>query len=138
MGDEWFNDIFKTKKLDPKMDKLRAKIKNDKTLFDKDMEKLRNKIGKTKSSMTGPLPNSPDWGVVIGGSSAETWRSDIKAEEGQFGKLTVDGMDVGKTLKTLQDRFLILEDDFKKHEQYPALKAAYEQYKLIEALLKEE
>lgn len=53
------------------------------------------------------------------------------------GKLTVNGIDVGATLKTLQERFLILEADFEKHEQYPALKDAYKKYKLIEKLLQE-
>ena len=51
------------------------------------------------------------------------------------GTLTVDGMDIGATLKTLQERFLILEADFEKHEQYPSLKDAYEKYKLVEKLL---
>ena len=53
------------------------------------------------------------------------------------GQLTVNGINVTTTLEVLQKRFLILEEDFKKHEKYPALKEAYEQYKLIEALIHE-
>ena len=51
------------------------------------------------------------------------------------GKMMLNDMDVGATLETMQERFLILEADFKKHEQYPALKDAYEQYKMLEKLL---
>jgi len=65
------------------------------------------------------------------------------AQENEFddsltveGKLTLNGEDVGATLNLLKERFLILEDDFKKHEQYPALKDAYEKYKLVEALIR--
>ena len=51
-------------------------------------------------------------------------------------KLIVDGMDVGDFMKTISRRFLVLQDDFEKHEKYPALKDLYEQYKVMEALLK--
>jgi hypothetical protein len=40
----------------------------------------------------------------------------------------IDFMDVMKR------RMLILTEDFERHEQYPALKEAYEHYKLIERL----
>ena len=50
----------------------------------------------------------------------------------------VDRIDViTKDLTLIKDRLLLIEEDFKKHEQYPALKEAYEQYKTIEALLKD-
>ena len=52
------------------------------------------------------------------------------------GDLTISGENIGETLKALKERFLILEEDFQKHRQYPALKKAYDQYKLIESLLK--
>jgi len=54
------------------------------------------------------------------------------------GKLTVDGQDVGEFMRSMKDRFLIIEANFKKHEQYPALKDAYEKYKLIESLLRDD
>lgn len=37
-------------------------------------------------------------------------------------------------VETMKKRFLILEPMFEKHEQYPALKAAYENYLLIERM----
>jgi len=79
--------------------------------------------------------NADIYSSVSGGG---TYSSDVDANIVNVNDtLTVDGVDVGATLKTLQERFLILEEDFKKHEQYPALKDAYEKYKLIETLLKE-
>ena len=61
---------------------------------------------------------------------------DVKAE----GKLTItdaDGnvYDVLEFMKTVSDRMLVLHPDFKKHEQYPALKEAYEHYKFLEDLM---
>ena len=90
----------------------------------------------------GEISRSADWddnGVVYK-SSQQTWEdlsTGGSSETVTCDKLKVDGIDVGATLKTLQSRFLILEEDFQKHEQYPALKAAYEQYKIIEKLLLE-
>lgn len=48
-----------------------------------------------------------------------------------------DGNEVNivKTLQDIQKRLLILEANFEAHEQYPALKEAYEHYKLMEDLL---
>ena len=51
--------------------------------------------------------------------------------------VVIDGINVGQFMKSLGERFLILEADFKKHEQYPALKDAYDQYKMLEKLLME-
>jgi hypothetical protein len=42
---------------------------------------------------------------------------------------------VGETLDTIMDRLCILQPNFEKMEQYPALKAAYDNYKMIEALI---
>ena len=42
---------------------------------------------------------------------------------------------VGKTLDTIMERLCIIEPSFEKLEKYPALKEAYENYKLIEAML---
>lgn len=42
---------------------------------------------------------------------------------------------VAETLETILDRMLILQPNFEKMEQYPALKAAYDNYKMIEALI---
>jgi len=45
-------------------------------------------------------------------------------------------LDIGATIETMQERFLILQADFEAHEEYPALKDAYDQYKMLEKLLK--
>jgi hypothetical protein len=42
---------------------------------------------------------------------------------------------VAETLETILERMLILQPNFEKMEQYPALKAAYDNYKMIEALI---
>lgn len=40
-----------------------------------------------------------------------------------------------EALKDIKKRLLILEPNFEAHERYPALKEAYEHYKLMEDLL---
>ena len=54
-----------------------------------------------------------------------------------YKQLTVDGVDVGQTLKTICERLSILQPDPIKLEKYAALKKAYEEYKLLEALCSE-
>ena len=51
--------------------------------------------------------------------------------------LDKDGIkyDVLDFIKTVNARLCILQPDFENHEQYPALKDAYEQYKMLEKLL---
>ena len=48
-----------------------------------------------------------------------------------------DGNEVNlvEALKGIEQRLLILEPNFRKHEKYPALKELYEQYKMLEALM---
>lgn len=52
-------------------------------------------------------------------------------------KHTIDLDDLAETVATLKERLLILTPQFEKHELYPALKAAYENYKLIERMIQE-
>ena len=47
----------------------------------------------------------------------------------------IDGVSLKDTLNAIQDRLAILVPDLEKHEKYAALKAAYDQYKLLEALI---
>lgn len=42
---------------------------------------------------------------------------------------------VAETLEKIMDRLAILEPDFDKMDRYPALQEAYDNYKLIEAML---
>ena len=75
------------------------------------------------------LAGMTDWGDDFNSAS----NSAIQTES-----LEVNGVDVGEFMESINQRLLILQDDFEKHKKYPALKEAYEQYKLIEKLLKEE
>ena len=91
---------------------------------------------KTRLTIESPGMDSK-WGTLSG--SISTSSHDIAAGAGNFAdNLTVNGVDVGVTLKMLMRRLLILEDNFEKHEQYPALKDAYEKYKVIEQLVNPE
>lgn len=42
---------------------------------------------------------------------------------------------VGETLESIMERLAILQPDFNKMDRYPALREAYNNYKLIEAML---
>jgi hypothetical protein len=53
-------------------------------------------------------------------------------------KNTINLDEMARMMYTLKERMLILTPAFEKHEQYPALKEAYDHYKLIEALCREE
>ncbi len=57
------------------------------------------------------------------------------------GKITcsdveVDGQSVKEMMQNINDRLLILKPDPDKLEQYEALKIAYENFKVLEAMLK--
>lgn len=54
------------------------------------------------------------------------------------GNVTIKGVDIVKLLETIQDRLAILVPDPEKLEKYQALKKAYEHYKLLETLVKED
>jgi len=49
--------------------------------------------------------------------------------------VTVNGVNLSNFIKTVSERMLILEADFQKHKEYPALKELYDQYKMMEKLL---
>jgi hypothetical protein len=51
-------------------------------------------------------------------------------------KINLDEM--ATVMDTLKERLLILVPAFEKHDKYPALKEAYDHYKLIETLCREE
>ena len=53
-------------------------------------------------------------------------------------KNTINLDEMAEMMNTLKERLLILTPNFELMEQYPTLKDAYEQYKLIESMLKEE
>lgn len=53
------------------------------------------------------------------------------------GDITLDGVSLKNILEKIQDRLNILTPDPRKLEKYEALRAAYENYQLIEKLLKD-
>jgi len=46
--------------------------------------------------------------------------------------------EMAEVMETLKQRLLILTPNFELHEKYPALKDLYDQYKVLEAMLKED
>lgn len=44
--------------------------------------------------------------------------------------------DIAEDIRMIKERLAILEPSFHLHEEYPALKAAYENYKLVERMVK--
>ena len=53
-------------------------------------------------------------------------------------KNTINLDEMAEMMNTLKERLLILTPNFEQHEKYPILKDLYEQYKVVEAMLKEE
>ena len=59
------------------------------------------------------------------------------------GDLTVEGRvtdnkqleEFNKRFEAIEEKLLVLHNNVEKHEQYPTLKALYDQYKMIEALI---
>ena len=47
----------------------------------------------------------------------------------------IDGVSLKENIDTINKRLAILTPDYSKHEKFAALKEAYEQYKLLEALI---
>jgi hypothetical protein len=54
------------------------------------------------------------------------------------GNLTVNGSNISEILEKIQERLAILVPDPKRLEKYEALKQAYDNYKLLEALCVDE
>ena len=48
---------------------------------------------------------------------------------------TIDLDELADMMETLKKRLLIIAPNFEKHEKYPMLKAAYDEYKAMETLL---
>lgn len=55
----------------------------------------------------------------------------------QTDRNTINIDDVAETLQVVKERLLILTPDFEKMEKYPALKIAYDNYKMVEAMLRD-
>jgi hypothetical protein len=77
-------------------------------------------------------------------SSVHTYHSSVDTisitDEPYYNDITIQTpgkppMKVGETLEKIMNRLAILEPDFDKMDRYPALREAYNNYKLIEAML---
>jgi hypothetical protein len=66
------------------------------------------------------------------------WTSNIVQQHDITITVQNQTIEVGKTLKMLMDRLCVIEPNFKLIEKYPALREAYEHYKMMEALLANE
>ena len=88
------------------------------------------------SSGTG----SSTWATMQPSVSMSTSILNINAEGGgdaiiQTNKNKINLDEVATMMETLKQRMLIITPDFEKHEKYPALKEAYDNYKALEAML---
>lgn len=78
--------------------------------------------------------SAPDVLLVDGDANVK-----IKAE----GQLTIEDKngnkyDVLEFIQSVSERLCVLQPNFEAHEKYPALRDAYEQYKMLEKLLLED
>jgi hypothetical protein len=67
----------------------------------------------------------------------------IKADNGgdayiKTNKNQINLDEMAEVIQVIKERLLILTPNFELHEKYPVLKDLYEQYKVLEAMLKEE
>jgi hypothetical protein len=71
--------------------------------------------------------------------SATTYDSTIKLNGSkptiETEKSSIDIDELAEILNIVKQRLLILTPAFEKHEQYPALKQAWEHYKIVEKLI---
>lgn len=90
---------------------------------------------------TGQNYGAGGWTTVSNAYSSTTFS--IQAPSGgdaiiKTNKHKINLDEIADVIETVKERLLILAPAFEKHEKYPALKEAYDHYKLIEALCKEE
>jgi len=85
-------------------------------------------------------------GVAAGYCASKQYVEQQQNDDGEttvtiHGELVItDGeneVNVSDFIKTMQDRMLILQPNLEAMEEYPALKDAYDQYKMLEKLLTE-
>lgn len=76
-----------------------------------------------------------NWSIVDTGPSTATMTFSDDVVINRDGK---PAMNLAETLEKISDRLAILEPDLEKMEKYPALKEAYENYKIVEALIANE
>jgi hypothetical protein len=95
------------------------------------------------SGTLGIGSNGPQWTSINSGTTMSTSVLSIMAEgDGDAMIKTKKNMinldEMAEVMETLKQRLLILTPNFELHEKYPALKDLYDQYKVLEAMLKED
>lgn len=81
--------------------------------------------------------------TTTGWSTLNTTLNNYSFTEPTFNDLTIkrkNGKEirVGDTIEVLMERLCVILPEFEKMERYPALKEAYDNYKLMEAMLANE
>jgi hypothetical protein len=85
--------------------------------------------------------NSPQWSSISSGSTSMTTSSLSIMAEGDGDALiktkknTINLDEMAVMMETVKERLLILAPNFELQEKYPALKEAYEHYKVLEAMM---
>jgi len=100
-----------------------------------DLSDYTSIVGVLGPNNTSAVPNSM-WGTSINNHTVingPIHSGEMTVSDGAGGWIKV-----GEALRRIMDRLAILEPDLEKMERYPALKAAYDNYKIMEALLNEE
>ena len=69
---------------------------------------------------------------TLNAGSTEYGKNTIKTA-----KNTIDIDELADMMETVKKRLLILAPNFEQHEKYPMLKAAYDEYKMLEKLFEE-
>ena len=103
----------------------------------------------TIPSGTLGIINSSQWGTL---SSTSSYASTVSMSNSILSimaegdgdamiktkKNTINLDEMAVMMETVKERLLILTPNFELHEKYPVLKDLYEQYKVVEAMLKED
>lgn len=87
------------------------------------------------ASTTTYTLGAASWSNVFTASSS--WSTNV-SEDLVINRPGKPPLKVAETLEAIMKRLAIIQEDFEKLEKYPALKEAYDNYKLIEALCHEE
>jgi len=91
---------------------------------------------------TGAGAGSNNWNVshspVMTLNSGSSPNLRVSGDADIQGNLTVNGTNISEILEKIQERLAILVPDPKRLEKYEALKQAYDNYKLLEALCVDE
>lgn len=83
----------------------------------------------------GPQTGAANWSNNATTYNATTYDPNTLPTDVVIKRTGKPDLPIGKTLDAIMERLCIIEPALEKLEKYPALKAAYENYKLIEAMI---